>query len=143
MSEEVFIDRLECVGIITRPGERKGKVPLWLSTNEIICPNCGRAEYANAEPGKVKMCGLCLANEAIKAERQKELTGPPLAARPRPFRLPTKELKKCERCRESFRGRSNSQRFCEPCQKGSKNDRNRLWMGENRNEPASMSLVDE
>lgn len=143
MSEQVFVDRLACVGIITCPGERKGKVPLWLSTNEIICPKCGRAEYANVDPDRVKLCGLCLANECIKAEEQERLAGPSLAAKPRPLRLPTKPPKVCEHCRESFKGRSNSQRFCEPCQKGARNDRNRAWMGENRNEPANMSLVDE
>jgi len=126
MSSSIFVDRLSHLNVITPLGERKkGKASAWLSTNEIVCPNCGRVEYGNIDPGKFKLCSLCLMNECIKAERQENLVGVGLSAKPRGLRAARREGKPCERCGENFHGRSNNQRFCEKCQRWNEADKNR------------------
>ena len=114
--------------IIADAGPRdRRKAPAFLSTNEIKCPRCGRVEYANSDAEKVVMCSLCLmgltmgkGTEIIQENQVKPLR----------FRN-TRALRMCERCRETFKGRSNRQRFCEACQRGARNEktaaRTRKW----------------
>jgi hypothetical protein len=146
------IDRLPYLAVLMEPGERDPrKVPQWFSANQITCPRCGRTDYGNVDPSKVVMCSLCLMAEATKAERVGVVSvwrnpGNHKAAPETPrMRLRLKsnrpsKVRTCERCGESFRGRSNAQRFCEDCQKGARNDRQRKLMAGRRKAESVVSV---
>ncbi len=146
------VDRLPHLAVLTDLKERKPvKVPQWLSGDEVICPKCGRVEHGNVDPSKVIMCSLCLIAEAAKAERAGVASvwrnpgnhkATPETPRMR-LRLKSNRLSKvrtCERCGESFRGRSNAQRFCEDCQRGARNDRQRKLMAGRRKGESVVSV---
>jgi len=143
MSSSIYIDRLSHLVVVTASGERKKvKGSSWLSTKEIVCPNCGRVEYGNIDQEKFKLCSLCLMNGCIKAERQENLAGVGLASKPRGLRAARREGKPCERCRENFHGRSNRQMFCEKCQKWNEETKNRERQARfSRNQPNSHGLT--
>lgn len=149
------VDRHSHLIVLTELGEREpGRGPQWLSAKKVICPKCGRMDYGNVNQKDLVMCGLCLANECLKADRAgmtsvwkhpENHKAPPES--PRGFRLRLKgnrspKAKVCEKCGQSFRGRSNRQRFCSRCQGAAKNDRNRAWMQKFRNGGETTSLVD-
>ena len=106
----------------------KNRVPSFMASKEIECPRCGRIERANVDPEKVVMCSLCLMKLALgkDAEANREKHVKPLRSRS------TRTQKNCERCGQSFRGRSNRQRFCEKCQRGVRNEYQRKLMSERR-----------
>lgn len=143
MSSSIFIDRLSHLNVITPIGERKqGKASSWLSTNEIVCPNCVRVEYGNIDQEKFKFCSLCLMNGCFKVERQENLAGVGLAVKPRGLRAARREGKPCEKCGENFHGRSNRQRFCEKCQKWNEDTKNRERQARfSKNQPNSLGLT--
>ena len=146
------VDRLSPLALLTELGKRKpAKVPQWLSGDEVICPMCGRVEHGNVDPSKVVMCSLCLMAEATKAERAGVASvwrnpGNHKAAPETPrMRLRLKsnrpsKTRTCEKCGESFRARSNRQRFCEDCQRGARNDRQRKLMAGRRKAESVVSL---
>ena len=122
-SDDYYIDRLSHLGIITGLGERDKKTtPGFLSTNKIECPRCGRMDYGNVDSSRVVMCSLCLMNEVFKVERSEKEMGPPLAVKQRGIKV-LKKIRRCERCGDSFKGRSNRQRFCGGCQKWASNEK--------------------
>jgi transcription elongation factor Elf1 len=147
------VDELSNLFVLTELGEREpGKVPPWLSSKKVTCPRCGRTEYGNVNQQELTTCSVCLMNEAIKddqagitsvwkhPENHKALPeAPALRLRlkgKRSFRART-----CERCGQSFKGRSNRQRFCEVCQRAAYNDKTRARMANFRKGSNGVSVV--
>ena len=129
--ESKFVDRLPNFGIIAAAGFRDPKkTPRFLSTKEIICPKCGRMEYANVDQKRVVMCSLCLMSGSIAVEKNEYLQGPPL--KKKAIRLKIRSMRICDRCGKGFRGKSNRQRFCENCQRGASNEKTVLRMKQMR-----------
>jgi ribosomal protein L37AE/L43A len=119
--------RTSSLGVIVPAGDRrKGKVPGFLSIKEHTCPRCGRREYANLRQGDLVLCSICLMNKTSRAERRglqspwkhpdrhRARSPKPSNSRSRFKTIPPAWV--CEKCGASFRGRSNSQRFCGQCQ---------------------------
>ena len=115
--------------IIADAGPRDRRTPSFLSRNQVKCPRCGRFEYANVNQDKVIMCSFCLMGLTMGKETE---VPPDNQVKPLRFRN-TRALKKCERCGESFRGKSNRQLFCEKCQKWASNEKTVERMRQMRN----------
>jgi hypothetical protein len=119
--------------IIAKAGTRDRRTPAFLSRNQFRCPRCGRVEYGNVHPDRVKMCSLCTTglcmgkqeNPRPEANQETESPKPSILRRSKPARI-------CERCGESFRAGSNRHRFCERCQKWATNDRWNRWHRERK-----------
>jgi len=62
-----YLDQLSNLGIITEGGHKKG--------SEIVCPECGRIEYANVDQDGVIKCSFCLMNETFKTEKEEKESG--------------------------------------------------------------------
>ncbi len=122
----------------------RNRVPSFMAAKEIQCPKCGRIERANVDPERAVLCSFCLMQKVLAVERQEREVGDVVQtgkARPRPVAFrERKPAKTCERCGESFRGRSNRQRFCERCQKWARNEYQRKLMSDRRNKESLVSI---
>ena len=127
--------------IIAEAGARDRRIPAFLSRNQFRCLQCGRIEYGNVNLDRVKMCSMCLMGlcmgkqENFSPEANQEVERPKsrILWRMKPERI-------CERCGESFRGRCNRQRFCDSCQRGVRNDRQRKLMAKRRKVESLVSV---
>jgi hypothetical protein len=147
------IDRLPYLAVLTEPAERDPReVPQWFSANQITCPRCGRTDFGNVNQEALVRCSLCLANECLKADRAgiasawKHPENHKVLPESSGFRIRLKANRSsrariCEKCKEPFRGRSNSQRYCESCQRGAYNDKTRVRMADFRKRGNGVSAV--
>ena len=100
---------------------RRGKGS-FRSLEAFECPRCGRIEYGNVYPERVVMCSMCFMGLAMA--KGMETPGKDSV---KPSMVRNGRIRKCERCREDFRGRSNAQRFCDGCQQAAYRNKARGW----------------
>lgn len=128
--------------VIAKLGARDRRAPAFLSREQFKCPRCGRIEYGNVKQDRVVMCSLCTMGLCMGKRENAEPKANQEAEGPKPRIIQwSRPERNCERCGESFRGKSNRQIFCDNCQKAARNDKTRKRMARMRKQANGKSVV--
>ncbi len=126
---------------LKKAGKRSEKDPWFLSNKTIICPICGREEYANAEQEDIEACSLCtMKSEILYGSIMNYNLITRIKNEVFEERNSSKLLKVCAFCKNRFYARSNSQKFCLKCRVNGERMRKRRWKRKSRKERNIKSL---